>query len=241
MERKHPPNLKKAQNQNNTDPSNNCNKGDATNDPHNNFNKGDAPSNCNKGDNCNVHPSTYVLRVQSEYYDLVYIRGGAILRKIRNEVKSNTRRQFRIHFARKAHDIISPLLAPIDGQYFYYDNFIKAYDLVADDSKSNKIECLRMDKMNYTAFTTVYEKWFKRMNWQRLPKPRNISMDFFHPEYFIGCENRLEARTTPSFYYFIKVKLNLKSVTETNIYTIKEHREIFPANNVLQMKETIQY
>ena len=38
---------------------------------------------------------------------------------------------------------------------------------------------------------------------------------------FSGMENRLEARTTQSFYYVIKVRLSLKFVTETDTYTTK--------------------
>ena len=66
-------------------------------------------------------------------------------------------------------------------------------------------------------------------------------MDFFHPEYLMGCKIRLKARTPQSFNYIVKARLNLKFATGTNIYTIKEHGEIFSANNVLQIKETIQY
>ena len=79
------------------------------------------------------------------------------------------------------------------------------------------------------------------MDWQRLPKPRNISMKFFHPEYLMGWENRLKARTTRSFYYVIKARLNLNFATGTNIYTVKEHGKIFSLNNVVQMKKTIHY
>ena len=133
LKRKHPPNLKKALNQNNTDPPNNRNRGDAPSNPHNNRNKGDAPSNRNSGDNCNVCPPTYLLRVKSGYYDLAYMRGGAIRKFYRNEVKGNIRKKFRTYFARKAHDIIALLLAPTDGQHFDYDGFIIVYDKVVDE------------------------------------------------------------------------------------------------------------
>ena len=166
LKKNHSPNLKKAPNQNNTDapnnPPSNCNKGDTLNNPHNNCNKRNAPSNCNKGDNCIVCRPTYVLRVESEYYDLVYMRRGTIRYLCRNKGKASTRKNFRADFARKAHDIIALPLAPIDGHHFDYNSFIKAYDLVADNLKRNKIACVMMDKMKYTTFTTVYENWFKR-------------------------------------------------------------------------------
>ena len=86
----------------------------------------------------------------------------------------------------KAHGIIALLLAPIDGKHFDYHGFIIAYDKVADTLKCNEIECVEMDKMNCTAPNIIYKNWFKRTDWQRLPKPRNISMKFFHPEYLMG-------------------------------------------------------
>ena len=66
-------------------------------------------------------------------------------------------------------------------------------------------------------------------------------MKYFFPEYLLGWESSLEARTTRTFYYVIKARLKLKFVTKKDTYTIKQHQEIFPAQNIMEMKESIQY
>ena len=66
-------------------------------------------------------------------------------------------------------------------------------------------------------------------------------MKFFYPKFLLGFENKIESRTTWIFCYVIKSRINLDFVKQLETYLIKQYGEIFPAQNVVEMKETVQY
>ena len=66
-------------------------------------------------------------------------------------------------------------------------------------------------------------------------------MKFFHPKSPMRFINNITVRTTRTFYYVIKAKLYLNFAKQSATHLIKQHREIFPTQNVMEMKETIQY
>ena len=107
--------------------------------------------------------------------------------------------------------------------------------------KNNETVCVTMDKMNYTTFNNIYSNWFQRKDSQKLPRTREIKIKFFHSKFFLGFENNIEARPIRIFCFVIKARLNLTSVKKYDTYLFKGQGEKFPAQNVIKMKETIQY
>ena len=66
-------------------------------------------------------------------------------------------RQFGIEFSRKAHDIVAFFWAPIDGDTVDFRPFIGLYQEKVQRLEDKRLQCVFMDKINYTAFITVFQ------------------------------------------------------------------------------------